>query len=240
MVFNETQYQLKTCAQLRNECKELKITGYSNKNKEELISLLKTNFQNQPVEQPKTTDSDDMFKYNMLLMKNTNTNSNKDSFIGEDRNFGGNELFIDLIPQSCWFKNARSNIDRSNWDYVRNCVYSRVYYICECCGIDTNENNVRLDCHERWNYDQVNNIQSLVRLIALCQYCHESTHMGLAQVQNRGEEAMQHLMNVRNCTIEEAESHKRDAFAIWRKRNQVKWILDLSMLEKNGIQITKN
>ena len=119
MVFNETHYQLKTGAQLRNECKELKIIGYSNKNKEELISLLKTYFQNQPVEQPKTTDSDDMFKYNMLLMKNTNTNSNKDSFIGEDRNFGGNELFIDLIPQSCWFKNARSNIDRSNWDYVR-------------------------------------------------------------------------------------------------------------------------
>ena len=51
MVFNETHYQLKTCAQLRNECKELKIIGYSNKNKEELISLLKTYFQNQPVEQ---------------------------------------------------------------------------------------------------------------------------------------------------------------------------------------------
>jgi hypothetical protein len=70
MVFNETNYQLKTCTQLRDECKELKITGYSNKTKEGLISLLKKYFQNKEVvEQPEITDSDDMLMYNLLIMK---------------------------------------------------------------------------------------------------------------------------------------------------------------------------
>ena len=29
---------------------------------------------------------------------------------GEDHNFGGNILFIDLIPNSCWFTNVRSSV----------------------------------------------------------------------------------------------------------------------------------
>ena len=38
---------------------------------------------------------------------------------GEDRSFGGNLFFIDLIPYTCWFTSIRSSIMRSDWDQLR-------------------------------------------------------------------------------------------------------------------------
>ena len=45
--------------------------------------------------------------------------------IGEDRDFGGNELFIDLVPRSCWFTSIRSSIVKSDWDRLRKYIFSR-------------------------------------------------------------------------------------------------------------------
>tara|TARA_Y100000816_G_scaffold46477_1_gene29222 strand:- start:1333 stop:2190 length:858 start_codon:yes stop_codon:yes gene_type:complete len=56
---------------------------------------------------------------------------------GEDRSYGGNELFIDLIPSTCWFKSARNYIHPRDWDRVRKYVYNRVNNICELCNTDT-------------------------------------------------------------------------------------------------------
>lgn len=45
--------------------------------------------------------------------------SNTDNdFIDEDRNFGGYELYIDLIPKSCWFTNVRYCIKSNDWDII--------------------------------------------------------------------------------------------------------------------------
>ena len=56
---------------------------------------------------------------------------------GEDRSYGGNELFIDLIPTTCWFQNVRYCVDPSDWDRLRNHIYNRVNNICEICNVDT-------------------------------------------------------------------------------------------------------
>ena len=68
------------------------------------------------------------------------------SLKGEDRTFGGNKLFIDLIPRSCWFTNVRKFIHNTDWDRVRNHIYNRTNNTCECCG----EKCDRLEAHERW------------------------------------------------------------------------------------------
>lgn len=57
--------------------------------------------------------------------------------IGEDRNYGGNELYIDLIPTTCWFKNVRNYVHPKDWDRLRNYVYNRVNNVCEICNVDT-------------------------------------------------------------------------------------------------------
>ena len=40
--------------------------------------------------------------------------------VGEDRQFGGNLLFKDLIPRTTWFNNVRSCVTRNSWDKLRN------------------------------------------------------------------------------------------------------------------------
>lgn len=57
-------------------------------------------------------------------------------FVGEDRTFGGNQLFIDLIPSKSFYKNVRSMIYGGDWSIVSQYICNRVDNKCECCGID--------------------------------------------------------------------------------------------------------
>lgn len=53
--------------------------------------------------------------------------------IEEDKTFGGNQLFVDLIPSSCWFTNVRYCVDPKDWERLRKYVYGRANYKCEVC-----------------------------------------------------------------------------------------------------------
>ena len=163
----------------------------------------------------------------------------KINLIGEDRNYGGNDLFVDLIPKSCWFKNVRSNINSSDWNLIRKHIYNRVNYICECCGIDTKLNKKQLEAHERWHYDNKNKIQKLVRIIALCRDCHQSTHIGYAEITGNYQKAYNHLKKVRDFDDIDCEDHINRAFELWEKRNKYNWELDLSLITNNGFRIKK-
>jgi len=186
-----------------------------------------------------------------------------ENIINEDRTFGGNILFVDMIPQNCWFSNVRSAVSPKTWDEIRKFCYARAGK-CECCGC-----NGRLECHERWSYesftfeeppdvtlfDRIHKIevdaermshesnveehyeQKLVRLVALCHDCHESTHMGLAEVNKRLEEAKQHLGQVNSWDKEEVEVHCTEAVRIWKARSVIPWKLNLKLLEDNNFEI---
>lgn len=164
---------------------------------------------------------------------------------GEDRNFGGNILYPDLIPSSCWFTNVRYCITSCDWERVRTYIYERVNYICECCDRDTSKfDNLRMEAHERWSYDDDKKIQKLERLIALCNECHQATHYGLAQLRNRGEEAKEHLRWARKIRHgkddEDILSLCLNALDLYIKRNKIQWELDLSLMTDNGIELVKN
>ena len=154
--------------------------------------------------------------------------------IGEDRTFGGDELFVDLIPRSCWFKNARTNISGVDWKRVRDLVVKRVQSRCECCG------GHGVDVHERWEYDNEHHCQILRRLVLLCKACHESTHMGFAGISGRRDEAMQHLRTVRGISHQEADAHCCTAFDTWHERNNIEWTLDISILTTSGISVIES
>ncbi len=158
---------------------------------------------------------------------------------GEDRTFGGNKLFVDLIPKSCWFINARACLSQTDWYRVRQHVYERANYICECCGINTKSYNTTLEAHERWHYDMITHIQKLVRLIALCRECHEVTHIGLARQNGREDIAKEHLRKVTGMSQLEIDEHIRDAINLSRQRDKYTWTLDLSILSNSGITVTQ-
>ena len=234
------------------------------------------------------------FDWDKKLWYANNTNKNKllekykeyksfDNIIGENREFNGSNLFIDLIPTTSWFNNVRSCIYNEDWLRIRKYIYERVNYKCECCGLycknrieyddedldknsddedkDSDEeindyllelksnnefnkneelnkwNTIQLEAHERWSYDDINNIQKLERIIALCHRCHSVTHSGLTGLRGLSNQADKHLMKVNNWNEEQVKKHHIEKVNIWNERNKIKWKLDLSIITNSGIKL---
>ena len=74
----------------------------------------------------------------------------------EDREFGGNKLYIDMIPKTTYFKNVRSLFSENDWNLIRHHIYSRCDYKCECCN---KKKNRYLEAHERWLFDETTKTQ---------------------------------------------------------------------------------
>jgi hypothetical protein len=153
---------------------------------------------------------------------------------GEDRSFGGDGLYVDLVPQRSWFSNVRSHVAPRERDRLGRHVYRRADFRCEVCGAAGS-----LQAHERWRYEDAVGAQTLIRLICLCEDCHTATHFGLARVLGKDPVAMRHLCKVNRWTPLEAEAHVEGAFAEWRQRSMREWRLDMGIVERCGIQIRR-
>ena len=155
---------------------------------------------------------------------------------GEDRSFGQG-LFVDLVPSSCWFTNVRWCVTEADWERLRRPILRRTGARCEACGtVEDRRSGRGLEVHERWHYDYDRGVQSLRRLVALCPACHTSTHLGLAAIRGRADEALAHLQAVTGMTDAEARDHVRVAYEKWAVRSALTWELDLSILTTAGIQ----
>jgi Domain of unknown function (DUF5710) len=162
---------------------------------------------------------------------------------GEDRSFGAG-LFVDLVPSSCWFTNARSCIAQRDWERVRRLVVGRSGRRCEAEGCGQGEDRGRevwLEAHERWEYREApgRRVQILRRLVCLCTECHTATHFGLAGIRGVDQEAAEHLAKVTGMSAGEAQQHIRAAFTVWAQRSAHDWELDLSILTRGGITLAQ-
>lgn len=159
---------------------------------------------------------------------------------GEDRAFGDG-LFVDMVPRSCWFTNVRSCVAQQDWERLRRMVTGRAGQRCEVCGAGPGGEPVtsRLDVHERWAYDEAHGVQALRRLICLCEACHESTHLGLANIQGRAGAALAHLQRVTGMSDAEVSSHVNAANDAWTRRSARVWELDLGMLTDAGVTLAR-
>ena len=144
-------------------------------------------------------------------------------------------LTIELVPQTCWFSNVRSEVSKEDWNRLKKQTYEKANNRCEVCA--GRGPKWPVECHEIWNYDDHNHIQKLVGLIALCPSCHEVKHRGLANVKGRGEIADQHLAKVNQWTMPKTKQYVDDQFQVWKKRNKYEWELDISWLDQFGIQV---
>ena len=77
-------------------------------------------------------------------------------------------------------------------------------------------------------------------IVSLCHQCHQSTHIGLAGMLGKREEAESHLKQARNFTDEQVKAHIKEAFALWRKRNECDWKLDITIIAENCIKTVEN
>jgi len=140
-------------------------------------------------------------------------------------------LTIELVPKTAWYINLRSELPKEQWDKIRKETYKKANYKCEICGGKGKKWPV--ECHEIWEYDDENHIQTLKGLISLCPDCHQVKHAGLAKIKGKYEIIKKHLAKVNKWTIEEAEKYIEEQFDIWEKRSKYKWEIDYSWIEYN-------
>ena len=139
------------------------------------------------------------------------------------------KLNFELVPDSCWYSNLRSILSPKQWDVVRREAYSRANGRCMICGRPAK----RLEAHEKWSYDEVNEVQKLEDVVAICHSCHSVIHIGRTQLMGQEDVAIKHFMRVNKCTYADYIRALGEANATHRRRNQVgEWKLDLTYLNK--------
>ena len=143
------------------------------------------------------------------------------------------KLTIELIPKTSFYTNLRSILSRKEWSDIRIDTLIKANHRCEICGGESY--NRALDCHEVWIFDDENHIQKLIKIIALCDQCHEVKHIGLAQVKGNFDRARKHFMKINNINYLEANKIINEAFYIWEQRSQYKWQLDITILKMSGV-----
>jgi hypothetical protein len=142
------------------------------------------------------------------------------------------KLEIELVPQSTWGWNLRSELTRSQWDRIRRDIYERAGHCCEVCGGRGTRHPV--ECHEKWIYREFPEpTQFLVGLEALCPKCHMVRHLGLTFSRGLGHVALSHIMKVNGISLEDSEELVRQAFTKWQTRNRLQWSLDLTWLTQH-------
>ena len=140
------------------------------------------------------------------------------------------KLTIELVPQTSWYSNVRSEVSKIEWDIIRRKCYKNANNKCEVCNGVGKRHPV--ECHEIWEYDENKREQKLVGFIALCPDCHMVKHIGLAQIQGNFDKALKHLMLVNKMTKDEAKDYVIKANIVWNKRSNYKWDLNIKFLEK--------
>jgi hypothetical protein len=137
-------------------------------------------------------------------------------------------LRLDLIPDSAWFSNLRTELEPAEWDHIRKTVYRQAGHRCQICGGKGSTHPV--EAHERWLFDEQREIQLLSRIVALCPLCHLCSHFGLARVSDREVEARAWIRKINGWDEAKLEAHLVDSFAAWKRRSRIRWALDARFL----------
>ena len=138
------------------------------------------------------------------------------------------KLNFELVPDSCWYSNLRSELPKDAWDILRKKAYVRAGGKCMICGAQAS----RLEAHEQWEYDDIKGVQKLKNIVAICKPCHEVVHIGRTQLLGKEREASEHFMQVNNCSYAEYRKALGDANEKHRERSKREWQLDITDLPK--------
>jgi 5-methylcytosine-specific restriction endonuclease McrA len=140
------------------------------------------------------------------------------------------KLTIELVPKTSFYVNIRSILSRREWELIRKDTLLKANNLCEICGGVSATR--ALDCHEVWEYDDINHIQKLIRFIALCNRCHEVKHIGKAQIDGNFDRAQEWFKEINNFTNLSTTLYIVEAFDLWAARSQYQWQIDISILEE--------
>ena len=146
--------------------------------------------------------------------------------IKEDNDF---KLMPSPVPDSCWYSNLRAHLPTKVWDLIRKDAYAKANGRCMIC----NRPVKRLEAHEDWSYDEVNHIQKLERVVAICHSCHSVIHIGRTQLLGDEDKAIAHFCKVNECGYSDYRRALGIANEKHRRLNEVpEWKLEVSVIAK--------
>lgn len=125
-----------------------------------------------------------------------------------------------------WKSNLRSLLTAKGWDLVRHKCYNLANNKCELCGA-----NLRVECHEIWEYSEPTKTQTLTGVIALCPECHMVKHAGRTISEGKYMVVIKQLIKVNKITESAACKYIEEQFVIWRRRGSG-WTVDISYLKE--------
>lgn len=105
------------------------------------------------------------------------------------------KLVPELIPYKMHYKNARAVMSSEDWKKIALLTYKDSNFKCDIC-----EATGRIECHEKWDFDDKNKMQKLVGLTTLCHDCHQVKHIGLAKKMGFFRKARKHMSKVNKVT----------------------------------------
>lgn len=144
--------------------------------------------------------------------------------IGENINYGGNQLFVDLLPMDSNVTLKRSLSD-SEYGRLKNIIVKRAGYKCEICNTEClSKDNKYLQVCERFSYCMEKGVQKLERIVAMCKDCFVTTRLLNKRV------TLSRLIEINQIDKEDAKQHILDAYEIWKIRSNISWKVDLSMV----------
>lgn len=145
-------------------------------------------------------------------------------------------LTIQLVPSTAWWSNVRSEVTKAQWEVCKRLVRDRSGNKCEICG--GRGRQWPIECHEIWKYDDVNKVQTLVSLIALCPDCHKITHIGRSLNVYPPREVnrlMLHFRTVNGWDQERVDHEVMQSLLQWQERSRHNWALDITYLKEVGL-----
>ncbi len=136
-------------------------------------------------------------------------------------------LYVDLVPTSAWLSNLQAELAGLEWRSCSAYVAARAAHQCEVCG----SRRGRLECHERWSFDEVTGIQRLTSLQALCTWCHLATHVGTARSKAEFRFAASHMCRVNGWGAAQFREHLQHAIDVCQRRSGRAWMVDARHLQ---------
>ena len=129
-------------------------------------------------------------------------------------------LTAELVPRSLWGVNLRKLLPVSEWDRIRKEAYARQNQQCAICGHEG-----RLECHERWEYDDAARVQRLTGFMAVCPPCHQVKHLGMTGIRaSRGEidyeQVTRHFIETNACDRDACLTYLDEVKAQWEERSK--------------------
>jgi len=146
-------------------------------------------------------------------------------------------LSCELVPQTAWWSNVRSNVSRASWEKCKAYSKTKTNGVCIICGQTGMQQGWRypVEAHEVWQYDDDNLVQTLVDIVPLCPRCHQCKHIGRSREnmdRQQWAQLIDHFRAVNNWDDWRVERYLKLMFQIWELRSGMEWRLDVSFLER--------